>query len=231
LLSGLMVGGSRSGWASKYQRSIAWALVPGGVALVFFVGLKLDDNKSENIMAASQQASANSPAPPPPVDAGLERPTRELVQEPSSFTAGLGISSVVYAERFNKLAKELHTRMRLQLKEGKVMKEAKGLSIRMSVDALTSVFIAYGADRTKLSNVTLLRDLRGDTTQGIDSITSMTLTTMAAFENPLQVGVPDLTMKLCASAMKKEGTTFKEKVQDKEIACTMIRDVIILSVS
>ena len=35
LLSGLMVGGSRSGWASKYQRSIAWALVPGGVALVF----------------------------------------------------------------------------------------------------------------------------------------------------------------------------------------------------
>ena len=148
----------------------------------------------------------------------------------SSFAEGLGVSSVVYAERFNKLAKELHTPMRLQLKGGKVMKDATGMSIQMRVDALTSVVIAYGADRTKLSNVTLLRDVRGGTAQTVDSITSMTLTTMAAFEHPLEAGVPDVMAKLCGSAMKKEGTNFKEKVLDKEIGCAMIGGVIVLSV-
>lgn len=148
----------------------------------------------------------------------------------SSFAEGLGISAVVYAERFNRLAKELHTPMRLQLKGGKVMEEAKGMSVRLDVDALTSVVLGYGTDRTKLSNVTLLRGVRGDTARAVDSITSMTLTTMAAFEHPLEAGVTDVMTKLCGSAMKKEGTNFKQKVLDKQIGCTMIEGVLILSV-
>ena len=148
----------------------------------------------------------------------------------SSFAEGLGISAVVYAKRFNDLAKELHTPMRLQLKGGKVMEEVKGMSVRLDVDALTSVVLGYGTDRTKVSNVTLLRGVRSDTARSVDSITSMTLTTMAAFEHPLEAGVLDVTMKLCGSAMKKEGSNFKEKVLDKEIGCAMIGGVIVLSV-
>lgn len=148
----------------------------------------------------------------------------------SAFAKGLGISSVVYAERFNGLAEQMHAPMRLQLKGGKVTEGAKGMNVRLEVDALTSITLGYGTDRTKLEAVTLFRELGGDKMRALNALTSMLLTTMAAFESPQKAGVPDVMTKLCGSAMKKEGSDFKEKVQDKEISCFMNRGVIVLSV-
>jgi hypothetical protein len=147
----------------------------------------------------------------------------------SSIAEGLGISSKIYADRFNKWAAEFKTPMRLRSDGAKVTKGDKVTTVKLTVDKQTSMILSYRADPSSLSGVTLFRQLGGDTNQNIEAMTSMIMTSMSAFEDPKASKVPDLTVKVCSDAMKKPATSYDQKVQNVTLSCTLIDGVVVLA--
>lgn len=154
-----------------------------------------------------------------------------VVLASGAFAEGLGISSKVYATRFNGWAQEMKSPLRLRSEGAKVKKGPKATLVTLKVDERTTMVMGYDADPTKLAGVTLFRQLGGDDSQAVDAMTAILLTTMSSFENPKAAGVPDLTIKLCGQAIKKAGADFSEVVQGRSISCHVLNGALILSIT
>lgn len=145
---------------------------------------------------------------------------------------GLGISSKIYADRFNTLAQKMQATARLRSEGAKVTRGAKAMSVSMKLDRFSSLVLAYGTDRSKLEGVMLFQELGGDEMRSLDAVTNMILTSMAAFEDPKKLGVADMTVAVCRGAMKEAGKDFKQTVMGVGISCTLLANgVLMLSVS
>lgn len=149
-----------------------------------------------------------------------------------AFAEGLGISSKIYMERFNTLAKQMQSDSRLRPKGAKVTTGAQAMSVRMDLDRYSSVMLTYGKDRTKMAGAILFQELGGDKMRGLDAVTNMILTAMSAFDNPKALGVADMTVDVCGRAMKESGKDFKQSVMGVGISCVVLANgVLMLSVS
>lgn len=147
-----------------------------------------------------------------------------------THAAGIGVSSEVYAKRFNDLAMEMKVNVRMRSDNAKVNRSASRMVVTLPLDRVTKLMLGYGSDQKVLQDVTLSRPIGNGAEDLVDTMAYMMLASMSAFDGPKEKRVGSLTTDACKNALEQPGSTHKRQVDGRTIRCTIMGSALILGV-
>lgn len=158
-------------------------------------------------------------------------PALFLLGVASAIAQGLGISSEVYARRFNALAEEAampeHFRMRSTGAKVTTLRSRTVATIKL--DARTTIHLGYGDDRQRMTDVILVRPIGSTHSERLETVAAITVAVQAAFETPDQRGSA-LAVQACGEAMET-GKSAERKHGGRTVNCYMADGALMMEIS
>lgn len=143
----------------------------------------------------------------------------------------LGISSEVYAKRFNALAEKasMPENFRLRSAGAKVTTLRSRLVATIKLDGRTTIHFGYGEDRRHMTDIILIRPLGSTQIERLETITAITVAVQAAFESPDQRGSA-LAVQACGAAMES-GKSVERKHGGRTVNCYTSDGALMMEIS
>ena len=149
----------------------------------------------------------------------------------SASAQGLGISSQVYASRFNALAQKaaMPDEFRLRSAGAEVTTRNQRTVASIKVDGKTTLHLGYGDDRRRMTDIIMVRSIGQTQSERLETITAITVALQAVYESPDQRSSV-LAVQACGEAVET-GKAASRKYGPRTVNCHTANGALMMEIS
>lgn len=149
----------------------------------------------------------------------------------SVYGQGLGISSEVYAKRFNSLAEkaEMPEDFRLRSAGAQVTSHKQRTVASIKVDGKTTLHLGYGGDLKRMTDIVMVRPIGQTQSERLETIKAITVALQAVYETPDQRGSA-LAVQACGEAVET-GKSASRKYRGRIVNCHTANGALMMEIS